>query len=350
MPAITVTLLGRLTNVTSAIPANADYPRVSMVVMKLAAQDAGSRRRALQHGLALAAGIVLGACGGVAAVPVPDGHRDSWLIPVFSVTGGRLTNRIDPIGMPLSGGTETYLQFLFPVSVVSTMGALFVADAGYGKLFRLQRESGLISAVPGVRINANSRVRAGPSGEIFVLDGTLGNIQRYSLTGQRVSSLQSRLPISHYLDFDVDPRSGRVFASDSLTFLLDQIEPVGQVAIAYSRASAAGPLALDAGSVFLADPRGQSINEWRDGRIVRELAKGQVVQPIALAAANGEVYVIDGVDRSISRVSDTRLEKLMPAPLGLVAPTQLSVSDGMMYVADGVGRAVAAFRIRPRAK
>jgi hypothetical protein len=351
VPATTAMSLGLPTSAIYAIPASADFLQEYMVAMKPAVPAVGSRRQALCKGLALAAGVAVGACGGgVPAVPAHGERRESWLDLTFSISGGRLTNRIDPTGMPMPGGNETQLPFMFPVAVVASLGALFVADAGYGKLFRYQQVGGLIAAVPGIRINANSRVRVGPSGEIYVLDGTLGNIRRYSLLGQPVSLLQSRLPMSHYADFDVDPRSGRVFASDALTLLLDQIEPVGQVAMAYSQASSAGPLALDGGVLYTADLRCRCVNEWRDRRIYRELAKGLIDQPKALVASGGEIYVLDGADRSISRVSDGGLEKLLPMALGLVAPEQFSVSDGMMYVADGVGRTVAAFRIRPRVK
>lgn len=320
--------------------------------MKPAALDAGSRREALRRGVALACGLAIVGCGGTpsrsAAAASNAAGNDAWLEPLFGVTGGRLTDKIDPSGMPLPGGNERHVPFLFPVAVVASLGALFIADAGHGRLFRYQHAGGMMAAVPGVRINTSSRLRAGAGGEVYVLDGVLGVIQRYSMLGQLQSPMQPRLPASHYLDFDVDPLSGRVFAVDSLTRYLDQVEPVGRLAIAHLQLDAAGPVALDGARLLTADAQCQCVNEWRDRRLVRKLALGQIRQPRALVADSGEIYVLDGFDRSISRVFEGGLEKLLPQQLNLISPEQIAVYGGMMYVADGASRTAAVFRIRRR--
>lgn len=314
--------------------------------MKLAAPGAGKRREFLRRAALLGCGLTLTGCGGLSARPATPRRSGVWLDPVFGVSGGRLTNRVDPTGGPLPGGNETFITFMFPVAVASVNGELFIADAGYGRLFRYRQAGELIAAVPQVRINATSRLRAGPDGTVYVLDGTLGLIQRYSTLGSSLPPLQPRQPASHYLDFDVDRFTGRVFAVDSLSRLLDRIEPVGRIAAAHLELGAVGPVALDGNRLLTADVQCQCVNEWRNGRLVRKLAIGQIRLPKTLVAEDGEVYVVDGFDRSISRVSDGGLEKLLPAELNLIAPEQIAVVGGTMYVADGASRTVAVFRIR----
>ena len=342
------TLHGDQINATFVIQVNAVCQQGSMVVMKLAAPDAGRRRALLRRCTAIACGLALAGCGGAAAKPARALRGYSWLEPMLSVSSARLTGKVDSNGAPLPGGSETFVPFMFPVAVVTSMGALFIADAGHGRLFRYQHAGGLMAIVPGVRINATTRLRAGPGGIVYVLDGTQGVIQRYSMMGQSLSPLQARYPASHYLDFDVDQSSGRVFAVDSLTRLLDQIEPLGRLAIAHLELNAAGPVALDGAKLLVADAQCQCVNEWRDRRLVRKLAFGQIRLPKALAADEGEVYVLDGFDRSISRVFEGGLESMLPGELGLISPEQISVFAGMMHVADGSGRSVSVFRIRRR--
>ena len=316
--------------------------------MKPVDRVAGKRRDFLRRALISIGGVAAGACSGRdIVVSDPVARRNTWLTPVFSLTGARLTNRTDQMAGPIPGGSETYVSLLFPVSVSAVFGQLYIADAGHGKLFRLNPASGLMSVMPDIRINAKSRVRTGGGGEFYVLDGILGTIRRYSLFGAALPPLQPSQPISHYADFDVDSLSGRVFASDSLTLLLDRIEPVGQVAIAYSRGDAAGPVAVDRGRLFTADASCRCVTEWAGQRRIRRFAAGLLERPTSLAASGGEVYVVDGGDRSISRVSEAGLEKIAAEALGLRFPEQIDVTDGMMYVADGQGRTVAGFRIRP---
>jgi hypothetical protein len=201
-------------------------------------------------------------------------------------------------------------------------------------------------AVPGVSIAAGSLLRGSADGTLYVLDAMRGEIQRYGIDGRPLPALHPRVPSSRYLDFAVDSSSGRVFAVDAMWRVVDQIEPMGRIALAHLDIPAAGPLAMAGDSLLIADAKCKCVGEWRGGRLVRQLATGQVRLPKALVADAGEIYVLDGFDRSISRVFQGGLETLAATELNLLAPDQISVSGGIMYVADGASRTVAAFRIR----
>lgn len=313
--------------------------------MKPVVRDAGSRRQFLIGCSGLAAGLAL---GGAASAREPLPHTHGWLESMYGIAGARLTDKVGPTGHPLPGGQETYLPFLFPVAVVPSFGALFIADAGYGRLFRHDHTSGIMAAIRGVRVAKEMRMVAGAGGTIYLLDQLGSEITRYSMHNGLLPPMHPRLPTSRYLDFAVDSATGTVYAVDSAHKLVDRIEPVGRLAIAYLETISPGPIAIELDRLYLADSQCGCVNEWRSGQLVRTLAKGKMRLPQCMASERGELYLLDAFDRTISRVSEGGLEIHSPQDLGLVSPQHFSVSDGIMYVADGPGRRIAAFRIRRR--
>ncbi len=313
--------------------------------MRPVVRVAGSRRRFVQRTAALAVGVAVAACGD------PVRHKRevaTWLEPLHGFYGGLLTDRMDPTGTPLPGGNETSFSFLAPEGVVSVLGSLFVADAGYGRVFRLDRGTGLMAAVPGLRIASGTKLRAGLDGTLYVLDPLGAEIRRVSLHGVSLPAMHARLPTSRYLDFVVEGATGRVFAVDGVHKLIDRIEPVGRVALDILEIDAAGPIALQDGSVLLADNRCACVNEFREGKLVRRLGQGLIRQAADLVVDRGEIYLLDAFDRSISRVNEGGLESIFPAQLDLISPKQIFVSNGIMHVADPAKRAVSLYRIHRR--
>ncbi len=181
---------------------------------------------------------------------------------------------------------------------------------------------------------------------LYVMDANGGEIRRHSMHGAPVQVMHPRLPTNRYLAFAVEAATGRVFAVDSVHKMVDQIEPRGRVAVSYLELDMSGPIAVDGPLLWVADAECGCVKEWRNGQLVRRLASGKLRQPLGLEAERGEVYVLDGFDRSISRVFEGGLETVLPAELNLVSPQHISISNGIMHVADGPGRSVAVFRIR----
>lgn len=306
---------------------------------------AGSRRRFVRRAMALVAGLAAAACGDAVR---HKKEATTWLEPLHGFSGGVLTDRIDPTGMPLPGGNETSLSFLAPEGVVTVLGSLFIADAGYGRVFRLERGTGLMAAVPGLRIASGTRLRAGQDGTLHVLDPLGAEIRRLSLHGVSLPALHARLPTSRYLDFVVEGATGRVYAVDIVHRVIDRIEPGGRIALDILEIDAAGPVALHDGAVLLADNRCACVNEFRDGKLVRRLSRGSLRQAVDLVVDRGEIYLLDAFDRSISRVNEGGLETMFPVQLDLVSPQQIFVSNGIMHVADPAKRFISVFRIQRR--
>lgn len=309
--------------------------------MKLADRVAGSR--GLAGAAIFAAALALAGCGGGEAVRTDDPR---WLTPSFSLTGAPLTDRADATGLPLPGGRESFFSLLYPVAVASRFGALFIADAGHRQLFRYERSSGLMHAVPGIKVSPGTILRVGYDGSLFALEPLSGEIARHVIGGQVLPPMQTGGAGRRYLDFAVSTTAGHLLAVDPMRRVVDQIDPFGWIAVPVMNIELGGPIAVDGDSVLIADAHCRCVNEWRHGNLVRRLAVGQIRLPKSLAAEKGEIYVLDGFDRSISRVSPEGLETVSARELNLFTPEQIMASGGMLYVADAGRHTVAIFRIR----
>lgn len=302
---------------------------------------AAGRRRAVAA--LLAAALVLAGCGGGETVRASD---ERWLTPAFALTGAPLTDRADVTGLPLPGGRETFVSFLYPVALASRFGAMFIADAGHRRLFRYERSSGLMHAVPGVGVSMGTTLRVGHDGSLYALDPLSGEIVRHVVGGQVLPPMQTGGAGRRYLDFAVASTAGHLLAVDATRRVVDQIDPFGRIAVPVLDIELGGPMAVDGDSVLIADAQCRCVSEWRYGRLVRRLAAGQIRLPKSLAAEGGEIYVLDGFDRSISRVSAEGLETISARELNLIAPEQITVAGGILFVADAGNHMVAGFRIR----
>lgn len=291
----------------------------------------------------LAAALALAGCGGGEVVRAGD---ERWLAPAFVLTGAPLTDRADATGLPLPGGRETFVSLLYPVALASRFGALFIADAGHRRLFRYERSSGLMHAIPGIGVSTGTILRVGHDGSLYALDPFSGEIVRHVVGGQVLPPMQTGGAGRRYIDFAVGSSAGHLLAVDATRRVVDQIDPFGRIAVPVLDIELGGPLAVDGDSVLIADSQCRCVNEWRYGRLVRRLAAGQIRLPKGLAAEGGEIYVLDGFDRSISRVSAEGLETIPARDLNLVAPEQITAAGGMLYVADAGNHMIAVFRIR----
>lgn len=294
---------------------------------------AGSRRR----WLTAAAGLLVAACAGGTGAPAVR----RTLMPLRGLPGARLANRVDALGTPQPGSFGAYQPFVFPIAVAASGQDIYIADAGLARIFRYDQSLDamvvLATAAPGTRLHT------GFDGSLYVLDPASSSIRRFSRAGTALPALLPRLPTSRYRDFALDA-AGRAFALDVSHLRVDRIEPLGRLAIAEFEIGQAAAVASDGPSLFVADLDCHCVVEWRDGRVLRRLAEGELKQPIALAADRGRLYALDAFDRSISIVHPGGVERFLPAQLGLIAPEGIAAAHGLLYVADGAGHSIALFQ------
>lgn len=311
--------------------------------MKPVARDVISRRRWLKAALGLTP-LVLGCAGGESA----RSQVRQPLQRIGGIQGGRLVGQTDSGGGPLHGAVGPFVSFMFPIAVAASVTDVFVADSVIGRIFRYDRAMETLSPLPGVGVGPGTRMQAGPDGSLYVLDAAGGEIRRYSRAGRQLQSLLPRLPTSRYSDFAIDPLTAGAYAVDFLNRGIDEIHPLGRVALHKMNAEQSGPLASDGRSLFIGDARCGCVVQWQDGRPVRRYGAGKLRLPKAIAVDGQHVYALDAFDRSVSLLYDGGADTMTPADLGLLAPESIAVSGGTLYVADGAGRGIGLYSARGR--
>lgn len=312
--------------------------------MKPAAPDVSKRRRWLKAAALVLTPFAFGCAGG-------DAVRAQVRLPflrVGGIVGGRLVSQTDAGGAPQPGSIGPVVYFIFPVAVAASAIDVFVADAGAGRIFRYDRALETMTALPGMGAGPGTRLQTGPDGSIYVLDPVVGEIRRYSRAGRPLPSLLPRLPSSRYSDFAIDPLTASAYAVDFLNRGIDEIHPLGRVAMHQMRIEQPGPLASDGRSLFVGDAGCGCVVEWRDGRSIRSYGAGTLRQLKAIAVDRHHVYALDAFDRSVSLLYDGGADTMTPRDLGLLAPESIAVSAGMLYVADGSGRSIGIYSTRER--
>ncbi|MBI4984560.1 MAG: hypothetical protein HZC24_04245 [Rhodocyclales bacterium] len=303
-------------------------------------RDAGSRRRLLQAGAGLLAALCTGCAAGAAR------RGDALLEPLFSIAGARLIARMDVAGGAAPGAIGPHVPLLFPVAVAAAFNDIYIADAGAARLYRYDRALDAMAVLPETRIGPATRLQAGADGSIYVLDPFVGEIRRYTRGGRPLPPLRPRLATSRYSDFALDAATGKIYAVDSAQLAIDEIQPLGQLAIEYQRIEEPGPIAADGRGLYLGSAACGCVGEWIRGRPGRRFGAGQLRQPLALALLGPQLFALDGVDRSVVLAHEAGVDALTPAALGLLQPESLAAAGGLLLVADGAGRRVTAFRPR----
>ena len=304
---------------------------------------AGSRRRLLQAGAGLLAALCAG-CTGAA----PRRRSDAILEPLFNITGARLIARMDAAGGAMPDAIGQHVPLVFPVAVAASFNDIYIADAGTSRLYRYDRALDAMAVMPAGRIGPATRLQTGPDGSIYLLDPFAGEIRRYTRGGQQLPVMRPRQVTSRYSGFAIDPLTGKAYTVDSAHLAIDEIQPLGNLAIELQRLDEAGPIATDGRGLFVGSARCGCIVEWIHGRQGRRFGAGKLRQPLSIAVDGPNVFALDGYDRSIARVHEEGIETMTAASLGLLMPESLAAAAGMILVADGAGRRVAAFHTRTR--
>jgi hypothetical protein len=307
--------------------------------MKPAAPDAGSRRRFLGAGIALIAAGVGAACGNGAVKRPP-----SMLEPVFHIAGGRIITRMDAAGGATLDALGSHVPLIFPVAVAASFNDVYIADAGASRLYRYDRALDAMAIMPDTRIGPTTRLQIGPDGSIYVLDAFSSEIRRFSRGGQQLPTLRPRLASSRYSNFVLDPLTAKAYAVDSAHLVIDEIQPMGSIAIEHLRIDEPGPIASDGRSLFLGSTRCGCVTEWIQGRSGRRFGAGKLRLPHAIALDGPRLYGIDAFDHGVSLLNEEGADSMTPAQLGMLHPESLFASNGLLYIADSAGRHVTAFR------
>lgn len=301
-----------------------------------------SRRRWLAAIGALAVG------SGCSANAAPRRQNDHWLIAGLGFNGARRILHMDAGGNVRPQDIGAWLPLISPVAVAPTLLDVYVADVGHARLLRYDRMLDAMAVMPGVRATPLTRIHGGADGSVYILNPGIAEILRYTRGGQPLPPLRPQRATSHYSDFVVDQLSGKAYAVDSAHLSIDEIQPLGDIALELQTLPQPGPIAGDGRNLFVASSQCGCVTEFANGRVVRTYGAGKLRQPRALVHEGGRLWAIDGGAPGVSMVHAEGVEVISPASLGLLQADGLGATQGQLWIADAAGRRVGAFHINSR--
>ena len=301
-------------------------------------------------GYALAGGL-LPACADLAHAPAvrPPGVP-GLLVPLRSITGGRIVLQSSPTGMPMAqDGLGAMTQFVFPVAVAADSFNLYVADAGVRRLYRYDPLIDAMAVVPGVVVTPQTRLALGRDLSIYVASPGSAPLRRYDRGGRLLMEIDPQLGAARYDDVAVDRDSGTIFGLDRSFGRLEEINPLGRSATLLSDeilADLPSAIAWDERQIYVGGAHCGCVVALAPGTRERSVVASGFRQPSALAARDGWLVVLDKLERKLSVFYRGEARGSVGVEtLGLFDPQGLALAGGMLYVADGAGRRVAIFRV-----
>lgn len=320
------------------------------------APDAGShlRRRLLKAAAtgsaAVLCGSLLSGCVRVTHSFPPSAGAPGVLTPVQSLHGAHLMPKVGAGGVPIPHhGFGPLTLFVFPVAVAAGPFAIFIADAGVGRLYRYDPMFDAMSVVPGALVTPQTRLALGADGSVYVANRGSAPLRRYDRDGRLLQEVDPHPGGARYGDIAIDGVSGAVYGLDQGLGRVEEVHPLGRSATLFAAEGMSGPptaIAWDDRRLYLAGVHCGCVVAIAPLERTRTLVAQGLRRPSAMAAGGGWLAVLDSAERKLSvfrhgqAYGEATLESLR-----LTDPQSIAVSGGLLYVADAAGRRVAVFRM-----
>lgn len=327
-----------------------------MVETKLPGRGAGSvSRRVLLRGVAagtvwaLGGGLMSGCASAPRSIAASAGSPGSLTL-IQSLQGARLMQNVGPGGIPsLQQGFGPLTLFVYPVAVAASPFALYIADAGVGRLYRYDPMVDAMAVVAGAVVTPQTRLALGPDGSIYVANQGGAPLRRYDREGRLLVELDPHWGASGYADIAVDEGSGMVYGLDYAMGRVEEIHPLGRSATLLAEGGMDGPptaLAWDSRRLYVAGVHCGCVVAMTPQSGATALVAQGLRRPAALAARDGWLVVLDSGDGKLGLFHHERLSaEVSMASLRLIDPQGIALSGGMLYVADAAGHRVVIFRM-----
>lgn len=290
------------------------------------------RRRRLLLGAAGLAG-----CAGeprpAPAVAVP-GQPLRWR----TLQGGFIAPTLPPLAPAAGARTGMYVRWLAPGAIALAGQDLLVADAGAGRLWRVEAGGGYLTGIGGVAVGPHTQLALGPDLSAWVLDPAARQVLRLARDGRLLQTLTlppaMLTPLAMLL---VDGGATLLLADGMGAQWLEQRPGGAARTVAPIGLGGVDGLAAAPDGLFVLDRlHGLVHRVARDGRTRATLGRGELLQPVAIAADRlGRVYVHDAQDGSLKRLeAGGPTRRWTASELGLQRIGGLSVEGLMLAVSD----------------
>lgn len=278
------------------------------------------------------------------------------LLPQATLTTAMAGGRSDASGAVAAAAAMVPMRLVRPIAVAARGTELVVADLGLSRLIRFDVVTGFATVIGTVPVTPGTRVELGADRSLFVVDGATRRVTRLAADGRVLQRLDAAATdLARPVAVAVSPLDGRVLVADDAYRQIVVFNPAG---VAYSRVPLTGASTLSPVSIraFAAGPGGLYLGDAAcrcvlratpDGRVVEAIGRGEVDDPVAIAAdAIGRVFVADAGARELAVYVDaSRVQRIGYASLGVTEIVDMKVADGLLHLADASGARVEVRRV-----
>lgn len=326
---------------------------------------ATTRRRALQQ-LAAGAAAVTGLAGcasadGDGAAGSTARGPEPLLSPWRTLPGGFIAPPLLQPGMPARPGTGMFVKWLAPTAVALRGTDLLVLDAGTGRLWRADTLLNTVSGIAGAPTHPGVVLALGPDGAAWVLDPQARQLLRFGRDARLLQTFRIGIALPSPVALALLDAGATAVLGDGMgAQWLEQrgastlAQPVAPADASGRRISGVDGLAVVPASgaspeqLWVLDRLAGAVHRvQRDGRVLQTLGRGDLLQPVALAADRFDrVFVVDRDGLALVCLqAGAPARHLGVAALGVRQIGGLAIDDRQLALADRVQGQVVLHRL-----
>jgi hypothetical protein len=322
------------------------------------------RRRALLS-LGLPSVVAFASLAGCAADPAaaaadarePRGPITPWRV----VSGGFLTPAPQPGQLPRPG-TGMFVKLVAPTAIALRGPDLLVADAGSGRVWRIDPAFNHASGIAGAPVTPLTALMLGPDLSAWVLDASARQVLRFARDGRLLQTYRIDTALPSPVALALADGGATLLVADGMSAQWgEQRSPAGlgirvapRVADggAGTRISGVDAIATLGDDLVVLDRLGAVVHRVaRDGRVLATLGRGELAQPSALAVdREGRIYVVDAGQRTLVVLHEGMpARRFDAASLGLQRIGGVAVDERVLALSDSQLGQVHLFLLAPGA-
>lgn len=263
--------------------------------------------------------------------------------PWRTLDGGFLGRTSPALGVPAAPGTGMYTRFVAPVALALHGHELLVADAGSGRLWRVDVLLDTMAGIAGAAVSPQTVLALGHDGSAYLLDPPTRRIARFARDGRLIQAWSVPLAIATPVALALADGGATVLLGDGMGARWVEMRggPGLPMALTPHRADGRPVSGTDAlgvwrDTVYVLDRLAGAVHHCRrDGSALATLGQGRLQQPSRLA--------VDGVGRAcVLDAHDGRLHLLAPDGSAQVLDTRAAgAAQAAAVAADGDLLAIA---------
>ncbi|MDH4061392.1 MAG: hypothetical protein OEU94_11330, partial [Aquincola sp.] len=298
-----------------------------------------------------------GQTAATAAEAAPRGPLTSWRV----VTGGFLTPPPQP-GQLLRPGTGVFIKLVAPMAIALRGPDLLVADAGQGRLWRIDPAFNHASGIAGVPVTPSTALALGFDLSAWVLDAGARQVLRFARDGRLLQTFRVDTALPSPAALALADGGATLLVADGMGAQWSEQRSASGAGVlvapkvadggAGRRVSGVDAITLAGDDLIVLDRLAAVVHRVaRDGRVLATLGRGELVQPSALAAdREGRIFVVDNAQRTLVVLREgAATHRFEAATLGLQRIGGIALDERVLALSDPLLGQVALFLVAPGA-